>query len=145
MINAAREYRRHANNIEKALYVPIQQREKLVNEAEQPLGSAAAKLEPGTILAGMVLPAVAQVGMAQERIEWQRRALQNIEAIRMHLAETGKLPATLEEITVVPVPLNPVTQQLFRYRLEGETAILELPFSDGFPGFSQRFEIRVAN
>ncbi len=78
------------------------------------------------------------------RLERQLNALQAIEAIRMHAAQTGKLPATLEEITIVPVPLNPVTEKPFVYRLDGETAILELPFSDKMNDYSSRFEITLA-
>jgi len=54
------------------------------------------------------------------------------------------LPTTLAEITVAPVPKNPVTERDFAYRLEGETAILELPLSDGIAGHAQRYEITLA-
>ncbi len=144
LIDTVREFQRHANNFEKALYVPFQQRGEIINEAERQLNALPGRMQFGSIFAGMMLPAVAQCMQAQERVEWQRRGLQNIEAIRMHLAQTGKLPATLDEIRVVPVPLNPVTHEPFLYRLEGDTAILELPMSDGFSGFAQRFEIQVA-
>ena len=126
------------------MYVPIQQQGEMFKVAEQKLNSMPERMQLGTILAGMILPAVSQVSRAQQRIEWQRRGLQNVEAIRMHLAVTGKLPASLDDVKVVPVPLNPVTLQPFSYRLEGDTAILELPMSDGFAGFSQRFEIQIS-
>jgi hypothetical protein len=78
------------------------------------------------------------------RLDWQLNALQAIEAIRMHAAETGKLPQSLQEITIVPVPKNPATEQDYQYRLDGDTAILELPQSDGFTGVAWRYEITLA-
>jgi hypothetical protein len=79
------------------------------------------------------------------KLDWQLNGLQTIEAIRMHAAETGKLPTALSEITVVPVPKNPVTEQPYEYRLDGDTAVLDLPASDGFPGgIAWRFEIQLA-
>ena len=48
-----------------------------------------------------------------------------VEALRMHAAQTGKLAQSLEEIKVVPVPLNPVTGKAFSYKVEGNHALLE--------------------
>ena len=62
----------------------------------------------------------------------------------MHAAQTGRLPKSLDEIKVVPVPENPATGKVFEYRLDDDTAILELPFRDGFPGTAWRFEITLA-
>jgi hypothetical protein len=59
----------------------------------------------------------------------------------MHASLTGGLPAALEEVTAVPIPKNPATGRMFAYRLDGETAILELPESDGIPNFARRYEI----
>ena len=40
-----------------------------------------------------------------------------IEAIRMHAARTGELPAALDQLSVVPAPANPFTGRPFDYRL----------------------------
>ena len=37
----------------------------------------------------------------------------------------GKLPASLDDVTEVPIPVNPFTGKAFGYRLEGDTAVLE--------------------
>ncbi len=66
-----------------------------------------------------------------------------IEALRMHAAATGSLPNSLDEIKSVPVPNNPVTGKPYVYRMEGETAVLDMPFSDGMTGMAQRFEIQI--
>ena len=143
-IDAAREYRRISDQFEKQWYLPYQ----VAKEREEELDAffMGNKLTGGfgRVLAELLLPAVNSVRTAQMRLDWQLNAIQAVEAIRMDAAEHGKLPATLEEITIVPVPLNPVTEKPYQYRLEGETAILELPFSDGMPGVAWRFEITLA-
>jgi hypothetical protein len=53
-----------------------------------------------------------------------------IEALRMHAASHGGLPDPLAEVTIVPIPLDPMTGRPFRYRCEGETAILVGPESE---------------
>lgn len=93
--------------------------------------------------AAMLFPATQQVQAAQVRIERQRAAMMIVEAIRMHVAQVGSLPASLDEISIVPIPNNPVTQQPFQYSVEGDAAILELPRSDGL-AVGERFEITLA-
>ncbi len=57
--------------------------------------------------------------------------LRVIEAIRLFAANhEGRLPKTLDEITEVPIPINPVTGKPFPYELEGDTAVLK---ADGGP------------
>ncbi len=64
--------------------------------------------------------------VAQARPQVRLARLQTIEAVRMHAATTGKLPASLAEITVVPVPNDPATGAPFRYTLDGDVAMLDL-------------------
>jgi hypothetical protein len=72
-------------------------------------------------------------------------ALRVIEALRMYAAaHDGQLPKALDEITAVPVPPNPATGKPFVYRLNGTTAVVELPQSDGFHSPNRRFEIQIA-
>lgn len=57
--------------------------------------------------------------------------LRVIEAIRLYAANhEGRLPETLDEISEVPIPFNPVTGKPFPYKLEGNTAVLK---ADGGP------------
>ena len=70
-------------------------------------------------------------------------ALRVVEAVRMHAAEAGRLPASLDDIVIVPVPVNPITTLPYLYRLDGKMAVLDLPFSDGMPGVAWRFEIQL--
>jgi hypothetical protein len=76
-------------------------------------------------MTGLLMPALSSFTDARARLDQQLAALQAIEALRMHAAQTGQWPDRLEEVTIVPVPKDPVNEAPFRYRREGETAILE--------------------
>lgn len=143
LIDMAREYRRYANEFEKSAYVPFPESRSVSAEAERQLQKASGKLELGALLANALLPAVSAVRQAQVRVEWHRNALQTIEAVRMHVAETGKLPRSLRDITCVPLLADPYTGQDMRYSCDGTMATIELPFGNA-PGYAVRFELQVA-
>jgi hypothetical protein len=55
-------------------------------------------------------------------------ALRTVEAIRHHLAkENGVLPQTLDEIEELPVPLDPLTDKPFQWKVSGKVGLLESP------------------
>ena len=56
-------------------------------------------------------------------------------------AHDGKLPATLDDIEEVPIPLNPMTGKPFPYHLEGKTAVLD---ADGGLTNRPRSQYRVS-
>jgi len=146
LIDAAHEYQRIADGMEKWLYVPYPLAEKQIRRAEKELfGNRQLNDGFGRMIADTLLPATMSVRIAQMRLQWQMNALRVVEALRMHAAETGKFPASLDDVKVVPVPKNPITEQPYVYRLDGEMAVLELPFSDGMPRVAWRFEIRLAD
>ena len=63
-----------------------------------------------------------KVRKAQVRLQQRIALLRHVEAIRMYAAEhNGKLPAKLEVIGV-PLPVDPVTGQPFRYNVDGPFA-----------------------
>jgi hypothetical protein len=69
----------------------------------------------------MVFPAVEKVHFASVRSERKIACLRVIEALRMHAAASaGKFPARLAEISIVPVPADPVTGKPFEYELTGD-------------------------
>ena len=150
-IDTAREYQRIADDYEKWYYSPYQAvRDQEPFDSfentrpERPEPASLVKGGYGYVLAAMLLPTIRAVRFAEERTPWHMDGIRAVEAIRMHAAQTGHLPKSLDEIKVVPVPENPVTRKPFEYRLEGKTGILDLPFSDGFPGYALRFEITLA-
>ncbi len=145
LLDGHREFRRVADEVEKWLYVPWLEARERVDEVDQALDQASGSVgNYGAIVASLLIPAVEAARTAEMRQQWTMGALRVVEALRMHAAENGRWPASLSEVTVVPVPHNPATGKDYVYRLQGETAVLELPFSDGFPGVARRFELRLA-
>lgn len=148
-IYTERVYRKFANEYEKLWYMPFADMNKVWDSVEKrvysakPLGTA----EDREILpiVSLLVPAIQAARGAEIRAERELAALRAIEAIRMFASNhDGKLPKTLGEITVVPVPINPATGGAFKYSLDGTTAILELPPSDRIAGSNRRYEIQVA-
>jgi hypothetical protein len=66
-----------------------------------------------------------------------------VEALRLYAAaHEGRLPATLDQITEVPVPLDPVSGRAFDYRLNGDTAVLTSA-EKGIVNPDTQFEITI--
>jgi hypothetical protein len=66
-----------------------------------------------------------RVYFARTRLERKIAALRCLEAIRLHTAgNSGKLPASLDEIKVVTVPVDPFTGKAFEYQRDGDRATL---------------------
>jgi hypothetical protein len=93
--------------------------------------------DAGLPLAEVLLPAVGAVNQATLRIERERCALQAVEALRMHAAATGKLPTALSDVSVVPVPNDPATEQPFAYSFNESTGVATLE-SPALPGQNPR-------
>ena len=82
--------------------------------------------EPESFLMATMLPAVGTVMESVARTEQRIAMLRVVEALRLHAAaHDGKLPAELADVTAVPLPFDPTVDRPFRYRLDGNTAILE--------------------
>jgi hypothetical protein len=114
----------------KGAYLPIKQREEYYAALDDRMrkegffGPNSRELIP---LASLLMPAVGNALSAQTRLERDFAALQTLEAIRAHLAETESLPEKLSDITALPVPLNPCTNEPFEYRVADGQATLEVP------------------
>ncbi|MBN2210416.1 MAG: hypothetical protein JW709_03390 [Sedimentisphaerales bacterium] len=71
-------------------------------------------------------PSIYRAYFLEMRLQRHIAALRCVEAIRHTAARSGgKLPPSLHDITNVPIPLDPVTDKPFVYRVEGKKAILE--------------------
>ena len=91
---------------------------------------------------------IEQARAASVRLDGLLVRLQTIEALRMHAAaNAGKLPGSLSEITLVPIPINPITGQSIIYHLEGETAVLEFPSPNSIATYGEiiRLTLRKRN
>jgi hypothetical protein len=84
----------------------------------------AAKTVPLTLFLS-VIPSIASAMKAQLQLDRHIAALRVIEALRIHAAaHNGILPASLDQITEVPVPTDPATGEPFIYRADDGAAIL---------------------
>lgn len=104
---------------------------------------AAAGASPSGMLAKALLPALNAAHGAGARQARQFAMLRVIESIRLHLAaHEGQLPKDLSEITAVPIPIDPVTNEPFRYQLKGGGAVLS-PSRPGLLYLDQIYELEV--
>lgn len=142
LIDANLEQRKISERVEREAYLPFWVSNG--DEAEEFMKSqeSGAFNSFGKALSLMILPAIQQVRQADMRVQRDIDALRLIEALRMHASETGSFPASLDEIKAVPIPDNPATGKPFQYQLEGQTAVIELPRSDGIV-YSKRFRVSL--
>lgn len=94
-------------------------------------------------LSSMLLVELANVLRAQARVDRQVARLQTIEALRMHAAATGTLPVRLDEITIVPVPLDPVTGKAFLYSRDKDVAVLDVTDQAGMADDASPWPVRI--
>jgi hypothetical protein len=84
-----------------------------------------------------MLPAFQRVQTRALLLQRKLAALRVIEALRMHAAaQGGQLPERLEDVVVVPVPVDPGTGKPFEYKKEGQSAVL----MSRLPGGSLAYE-----
>jgi hypothetical protein len=148
-IYTERNYQRFGDDFEKVWYMPFWESRERGEQVEGTLqnsrimsGAADREIIP---MVSLLLPALQACRSAQVRMDRDIAALRIIEALRMYAADNdGKLPAKLDDIKKVPIPSNPATGKPFVYRLDGETAILDLPLSDGIPNHGRKYEIQIA-
>jgi hypothetical protein len=77
---------------------------------------------------GFLVPAIGKIFQARVRLQRKLDALRCVEAIRAYAAgHDGKLPASLDDIKDVPIPLDPVTGKAFTYIVNGDKATLAAP------------------
>lgn len=126
-IQAERAYRRSYHDQFKWSLLPYAVARPYAARAEQQLKELASSMNEGIPLARILLPAVANVNVAGVRLRRDIAALMNLEAIRMHAAATGKLPASLAEIEIVPALDNPATEQPFIFLTDGQQVTLGVP------------------
>jgi hypothetical protein len=70
---------------------------------------------------------VEKVFGALGRLERRVDALRCVEAIRLYAAAHGKLPASLKDISEVPIPTDPVSRQPFEYAVRGDRVTFHSP------------------
>lgn len=97
----------------------------------------------GNPLAAFV-PALERARYQFARVDREIALLRIVEAVRDYAARhDGSPPASLEQIKDLPVPIDPVRGQPFRYEQHGQTVTIEaLPY-DKFPIDGERYELTI--
>jgi hypothetical protein len=129
----------------KWFLLPYHQAHARIRRAEMARRRSMAKPNmPGFPLT-LMLPALGRARFHQARVDRQAAGLSAIESIRLHAsANDGKLPAKLTDVTIVPVPLNPVTGRPFVYKVSGRTFTLTAGApSDMKPSDTDQYEVTV--
>lgn len=143
------EYDRFFDMMAKGANLPYPESQKIMNAAEVELKKAVGQSNPlaAPILAKLLLPATAKVFTARARLDRQIAVLRVIEAIRLHAAANGgKLPESLDAVTLVPVHRDPVFDKPFEYRRDGDKAMLSAPPPPGMPAIAGqviRYELTI--
>jgi hypothetical protein len=135
-----REYRRTLDDFTAWFRVPDFAREPGYQRARDRMHGAGLQLEqlvlhPRRVLSNNAFlgaPAFDKAFLAVGRVDRRFAALRCVEAIRLHAAaHDGKLPASLKEVTEVPLPADPITHKPFAYEVHGDKARLAAPLQNG--------------
>jgi hypothetical protein len=94
-------------------------------------------------IGGKFLPALDAAMFASARVEREFAVLRVVEALRMHTARSGRLPKSLAEVSLAPVPSDPVTGKPFQYRVDGATAVIEAPALEAGRFRGARYEVTL--
>ena len=127
----------------RAIYLPYPQARRLV--AKQPIDKQSLHLTPLNFLDDLT-PSIQAGLMSKARFARRVAILRVVEAIRLHAAShDGKLPTSLDDVTEVPIPIDPYSGQPFSYTRDGDAAILATPPGDDAPGHDQSYRLEIAN
>jgi hypothetical protein len=138
------QYDRSRDDVLKAVTVPTWQALPLLDAATEEFQAAG---KGGNPLFGlMMINAVMKTFEAHLRLERYVAGLRAAEALRLYAAShEGKPPAKWDDITAVPLPLNPVTGRGFRglYQVKDGRGILDVPYhKPGMPAsLGRRYEL----
>jgi hypothetical protein len=145
LVEIMRVYREYRDHVFKWFFVPYLDGQTGMDKTDRLLREEARQHEI-LPLASLLLPAIANVRKMELRQQRSIALLEAAEALRMHAAaHDGRLPESLADVTVVPVPLDPLNGKPFVYQGGGERAVLEsLPTPGLEPELNgPRYEIRM--
>ncbi len=147
VVDQYQQFRAIRDLVFKWTYMPFAQARDGLMQGERAV-SGIWKYSHGSELANPfvdTLPAAYRIAFLDTRLARDVAMLRTVEAIRMYAADhNGKLPASLADITAVPVPQDPFQGRAFRYEARGKSAVLESPIPpDGGPRDGLRYEITL--
>lgn len=134
------ELRMIGHDLEKAHLLPsIKGRRLAAKEQEifDSFGNTNRTSSLTAIISRLLFPAVRNAAEAEVRIEMSYHRLMTLEAIRMHVDATGRLPKRLEDLKDVPAFPDPYTGQPFGYSTsrspEGTVMTLQAAGPENYP------------
>ncbi len=136
------QYVESRDSIFRWFNMPYWQSAEALRDAEKGFAqNGSAEINPFTVL----LPSISRAHFRMAQLERTIVALQCVEAVRMYAAaHNGRLPASLDAIRLVPIPIDPTTGRLLRYEASGDRFVLESPPPPGFgPRDGIRYEVTV--
>ena len=97
-------------------------------------------------IASLLLPALGKAKSTQVETDRYLAALRMVEALRLYAAEhDDHLPTALDEIKMVPLPIDPVTGKTFEYALHDGAAVITSPAPpERTAAYGLRWEIELA-
>lgn len=109
------DYEIAMDDITKAWHLPTPQALAVMRATEERF--AAQKDRNLLPFSRMLIPSLSRARLTVARLDRDLAMLMTIEALRAHAAANGgALPASFDEVTVLPIPQNPFTGQPFEYR-----------------------------
>jgi hypothetical protein len=134
------QYRTLRDDVYKAWYLPWTEARGQFAAAEERVKSI--RSSPLALFA-QLQPVVSTAMGAEVRTDRRVAALRVVEALRMQAAaDGGKLPESLSQVTVVPIPDDPATGKPFAYRLGDGAAILEAG-PEGIKGKAPNYRLTI--
>ena len=129
LIYQKQQYLEIADSMFKWLELPYDQAQPYIRQNKEQFNKSISGQGIKVNILTSLLPALDRVAFIQARLDRNISMLRTIEAIRMFAAgNSGKLPESLSEITLVPIPKDPVTGKDFIYdRIDNRNARLEAP------------------
>jgi hypothetical protein len=100
----------------------------------------------GHMLLRALMPGLGRAKLQEAKLDRKVAALRVIEAIRLHAAHhDGKLPAALDDITLVPIPIDPLSGKPFEYTVDDGAFTLEAKLLEGMVrrDAGLRYEVQV--
>jgi hypothetical protein len=126
LIHSWHQYQRLQDDVFKCAGLPYWEAEPQLEQNHKRFRQARRRLEGMPFL--NYLPAIQNVLASAVRVDRRIAALRCVEAIRLYAAaHDGKLPATLDTIKEVPLPIDPATGKAFQYRVSGQRATVFAP------------------
>lgn len=136
LLDAAIELQTIGDNVGKANLLPTSIAKSLLDREHEKLQHWVQKnrtTSVGSVMAGLLFPAMLQAKHAETRLLMNHNRLMTLEAMRMHAAEhNGELPKSLDELSPVPATPDPSSGKAFEYSIEstGDPKTIVLKASD---------------